>query len=260
MVGCQRCGTTWVDAALREHPQVFLPPQKQTYFFECHYEKGIDWFLKNFAGAGPAHKAVGEIATGYSLLSAIPLLARHFPKVKLVMTMRHPVERAYSNFTARQEAQGWTSFEETVDKEPDFLERGRYIEQIEAILNHYPRERLLLRLYDDLSKDDRAYFRSICEFLGVDPSFESSQFGQQRNAASLPGFRRTLHSIGLKPVLKVLSGTFVGDAIRRARKKSGKKGYAEMSSETRARLCAYFKPYNDRLAGLLGRDLSAWNR
>ena len=72
MVGCQRCGTTWVDAALREHPEIYLPQQKQSYFFDRNYDRGMDWYLRNFEGVNTEHKAVGEVATGYSLPGAVP--------------------------------------------------------------------------------------------------------------------------------------------------------------------------------------------
>ena len=79
MVGCQRSGTTWVDAALREHPEVFLPRLKQTYFFDRHHDRGADWYLEQFAGAEPEHRAVGEVATGYCLLDSIPRVAALLP-------------------------------------------------------------------------------------------------------------------------------------------------------------------------------------
>ncbi len=63
MAGCQRCGTTWVDAALREHPEVFLPSQKQTYFFDEQYDKGINWYLKHFDNVQESDIAVGEISS-----------------------------------------------------------------------------------------------------------------------------------------------------------------------------------------------------
>ena len=98
MIGCQRCGTSWIDAALRDHPQVFLPKMKQSYFFDRNYKNGIDWYMERFKEIEPQQKAVGEIATGYCLPEAIQDMAKHFPDVKLMMVMRNPVDRAYSNF------------------------------------------------------------------------------------------------------------------------------------------------------------------
>ena len=95
MVGCQRCGTTWVDAALREHPRIYLPPEKQTYFFDQHYDRGVSWYLSQFQGVGD-ETAVGEVATGYCLPHAVERLAALLPDVKLVMAMHeHHFEAAH---------------------------------------------------------------------------------------------------------------------------------------------------------------------
>jgi hypothetical protein len=260
MAGCQRCGTTWVDAALRDHPQIFLPAQKQTYFFDENYDRGIDWYLEQFDGIGPEQSAVGEISTGYCLPHAAPLLARHLPHVKLIMAMRHPVDRAYSNFQVRKAVNDWPTFEDAIERSPDLLDRGRYIEQIEALLEHFPRERLLCVLYDDLKNDDRAYLRSILTFLEVDADFQSSEIGKKRNATMFPRLRKVLHRMGLKPMLAMVSRSPVGDVVRRSNKKRGRSSSATMNPDTRARLIEYFRPANERLASFLDRDLSAWNR
>ena len=43
MVGCQRCGSTWLYEALKEHPEIYLPAEKQTHFFDESYDNGMDW-------------------------------------------------------------------------------------------------------------------------------------------------------------------------------------------------------------------------
>lgn len=260
MVGCQRCGTTWVDAALREHPEVYLPPQKQTYFFDRHWDKGSSWYLQNFSGVEERHRAVGEVATGYCLPEASLRMAELAPHAKLIMSMRNPVDRAYSYFHSRADEMGWDSFEQALEKDPGLLERGQYIEQIEQLLRHYDREQLLLLFYEELHRSDRAYLRSILEFIGVDPDFESAQFGQRKNAAMFPRLRKSLHRVGLKPFLLSLSGSRFGDSVRRARKRWGGAGYRPMNSETRKRMLEHFQPFNARLEEFTGRDLSEWNR
>jgi hypothetical protein len=260
VVGCQRCGTTWLDAALREHPEVFLPKQKQTYFFDRNYDKGIEWYAANFEGREPAQTAVGEVATGYSLPHAIPRMHRHLPGVRLIMIVRDPIQRAYSYFLSRRAEQGWKSFEAALDDDPGLIDRGHYIDQIEAILERYPRERLLVLLYDDLAADDSAFLASALTFLGVDATFRSSQIGKQRNSAMFPRLRRFLHRAGLKPVLMWLGSSRVGDAVRSARKKLKAGASHSVSPATQERLRAHFTPYNDRLAAFLERDLSHWSR
>lgn len=260
VVGCQRCGTTWLDAALREHPQVFLPAAKQSYFFDRNFERGADWWLERFADAAPGHLAVGEVATGYSLPHAADRMAALTPHAKLVMTMRHPVERAYSFFKSRRAEQGWSSFEEALEADPELISRGKYIDQIEHLLRHYPRERLLLLFYDDFARDNAAYLRQVLKHIGVDPDFQSTQVGRRRNAAMFPRLRRSLHRAGLKPLLTTLSRSPIGDAVRRANNQRRTDPSEAMSAETRRRLVDEFRPFNERLAKFAGRDLSHWNQ
>ncbi|MDP7008753.1 MAG: sulfotransferase [Phycisphaerales bacterium] len=258
MVGCQRCGTTWTDAALREHPEVFLPEAKQSYFFDRNYEKGINWYLERFRGADQRHRAVGEIATGYCLPHAIPKMAEHFPHVKLLMVMRNPVERAYSNYQSRRAESNWSTFEEAIESDSDLLKRGQYIDQIEELLTHYDEGQLLFLLYDDLHANDKKYLESVLLFLGVDPQTESSMIGQRKNASMFPHLRKKLHQCGLKPLVSRLSKSWVGDKIRRSRKTKGQ-SYLPMHQETKLKLMKHFRPYNEKLSKFLGRDLSHWN-
>jgi len=258
MVGCQRCGTTWTDAALRGHPQVFLPEQKQSYFFDRNYEKGIDWFMERFDGVTTENLAVGEIATGYCLPNSIPRMSKHFPDVKLIMVMRNPVDRAYSNYQTRQVEEGWSSFEKAIESDSDLLLRGQYIDQIEHLLEFDDSNQILFLLYDDLHQDDKAYLKTILEFIGVDSTLDSSLIGQRKNAAMFPMLRKWLHKLGLKRFVNIISKSWVGDKIRRSRKSKGR-AYQPMGQKTKEHLLEHFAPYNSRLSTFLQRDLSSWN-
>ena len=258
MVGCQRCGTTWTAAALRDHPQVYQPIKKQSYFFDRFYDKGIEWYLDFFKEVEPQQKAVGEIATGYCLPHAVPRMAKHFPDVKLLMVMRNPIDRAYSNYQTRKVEENWSSFEEAMEVESGFLERGQYIEQAEELLKYYDRDKILFLLYDDLHDDDRAYLTRILDFIGVDSARESKLFGQRKNAAIFPRARKWLHRLGLDSFVHLIRKSLIGDWLRRSRKNKGS-AYQPMNPETKNKLIAHFRPYNDRLSVLLDRDLSYWN-
>jgi len=259
MVGCQRCGTTWTDAALRTHPQIFLPERKQSYFFDRRYEKGINWYLERFKDVEPQHLAVGEVTTGYCLPEAIPLMAKHLPNIKIIMVMRNPTDRAYSNFQSRQTDSNWSTFEEAIDSEPDLIQRGQYIDQIEQLLTFYNKDQLLLLLYDDLHENDRMYLNKILDFLGVETNIDTKLFGQRANAAHYIKLRKLMQAVGLKTFVNALSKSWVGDFIRKSRKNSGR-AYKPMNQETNEKLIEHFAPYNAKLATLLQRDLSHWDR
>lgn len=260
VLGCQRCGTTWLDAALREHPEIYLPPQKQTYFFDRHQDRGLDWYLSQFEGVQPDHAAVGEVATGYCLPGIVPEVARVFKEITVLLIVRNPIDRVYSNYQVRRQEQGWGSFEQAIKEDPDLLARSEYADQLDAILTHWPSERVHVLFQEDLEQDDRSFLFEVCRILGVDASIESSQFGQIRNSAMFPRIRRTAQSLGLRPVLAFLSQGPVGNAMRRMRKKRSGRGYHSMHPQTREQLVEHFRPMNERLAAQTGRDLSHWNQ
>lgn len=261
MVGCSRCGTTWVDKALREHPEIYLPPNKQTYFFDSHYDKGIQWYLDHFTGILPSHNAVGEIATYYSQPDIIPLVAEHFPQAKLLMSVRNPIDRAYSFYQSRASRFDWTNIEQAIEQQPnDILERGKYSEQIEGILKYFPEEQLKVVFFDDLTAQPEEFLRSILNFIGVDDNFKSSQIGQMTQVTIDPRIRRTLKKMGLQPVMDYVSDRPLGDKIRAFLKKSNIRRYKKITARDKKLLQDIYRPYNEKLEQLTGRDLSHWSK
>jgi hypothetical protein len=198
------------------------------------------------------------VATGYCLLHAVPRVAKHLPDIKLVMAMRNPVERAYSCFLSSQSERSWTTFDEYIADRPDILERGRYSEQIDALLTYYDRSRLLLLFYDELVADDRAYLRAIHRFLEVDENVPCRQLGTIRNSTTLPRLRYVVKRAGLKPLARALSASPIGDAFRRVKKSWLAQGRRQIAPGLRAQLVDYYRPWNARLGEITGRDLSHW--
>jgi Sulfotransferase domain len=260
MVGCQRCGSTWVYEALKEHPEVFLPAAKQTHFFDLSYENSMDWYLDHFDNLKPIHKAVGEVATSYCLPEAIPLMAKELPNIKIIMVMRNPIERANSFYRSRAPHEDWKSFDDALNNDPEILSRGQYIDQIEILLNHYTKDQILFLFYDDLQKDERAYISQIYKFLGVDSTFEPSVIGNPIRAAMFPRLRRILRQMGLTPLVNLVNKSFVGDMLRRyIKKKQNSQGTPNnIPQHIEEKLRKHFQPYNKRLAEFSGRNLGSW--
>ena len=261
MIGCSRCGTTWVDKALREHHEIYLPHNKQTYFFDTHYKKGIDWYLEHFQDIQSSQKAVGEVATYYSQPDLVPLVAEHFPHAKLLMSVRNPVDRAYSFYQSRASRFNWTSIEQAIEEQPnEIIERGKYSDQIEAILKYFPESQFKVVFFDDLKSYPEHFLQSILQFLEVDDTFKSSQIGQMVQVTIDPRIRRTLKKVGLQPLMDYVSDRPIGDKIRTFLKKSNIRRYKPISSHDKNVLQEIYRPYNKKLEELTGRELSAWNR
>ena len=63
-IGASKSGSSWFFEILREHPQVFVPANKATFFFSNYYARGIAWYEAFFAKA-PRESAIGEVCHDY---------------------------------------------------------------------------------------------------------------------------------------------------------------------------------------------------
>ena len=265
VVGCQRCGSTWLYEALKEHPEICLPSIKQIHYYDRNDDESLEWYLNHFSGKKPHHKAAGEVATSYCLPSNIPKLSRDFPHAKIMIAMRNPIERAYSFFKSRQPHENWKDFKEALESNKAILTRGQYCEQIEVLLNHYDKSDILFLFYYDLSSNEKHYIKQVYEFLGVNTDFVPSVIGNPVRAAMFPKTRTMLKKAGLSGLVNLVNKSWAGNVLRRLvqltrKKRSTKKSSVKMSDETLAYLTNHFKPYNEKLSAITGRNLDHWNR
>ena len=49
----------------RQHPDCYVPPIADPYFFDKNYGRGLDWYFKLFADAPPTALAIGEFSHDY---------------------------------------------------------------------------------------------------------------------------------------------------------------------------------------------------
>jgi Sulfotransferase domain len=264
VIGAPRAGTTWINAHLRMHPDVFMASTKEVHFFDRQYEKGLGHYETYFSSYG-GQPAVGESTPAYLhgewTQNDIPaLIHRHLPKVRLIASLRNPVDRAYSrylNATAKQKGDAPISFEEKLQRNPEFIREGFYHDQIQQYLTYFSRTQMLLLLFDDLESNAAAFMRTICEFLEIRPEYPEKVLSVNINAAA--GKQNLAKSRALWLLTKSLSDLgfrAAGDRVRRLNSVS----IPPMSRETREELIDVYREPNFRLQELLGRDLSHWNR
>jgi len=260
IVGAMRSGTTSLARTLELHPQIFLPGQKELHYFEKYHDRGLDWYRSQFKGAGDA-PAVGEATAGYMYdAEAMRRIAATLPDIRLMAIVRNPVDRAYSHYwhmVARRIEK--RTFEEAIaaelangkknPRQPPYIGKGLFAEQLERICTLYPRERLHVVVFDDFRDAPGATYRAICEFLQVDGGFAPPNLGRNANPS------QRIRSVRVRNLARKLP-TPMRLAI--ARLNSAPMNYPPLSASTRAELTEVFRPSNRALAAWLGRDLSAW--
>jgi hypothetical protein len=168
-IGTSKAGSTWLFNTLAIHPQVHLASSKGLYFFDQHYDRGVDWYLDQFRGAGDV-PAVGEISHSYlSSPDAERRIAQFNPAMRLLVCLREPVDRAFSDYLDLLKNGHFDgSFEAAVERYPRLVDRGRYASHLQRYFGCFPAEQISVQLFDDLSADPQSYADVTFDFLAVD--------------------------------------------------------------------------------------------
>ena len=205
IIGAQKAGTTSLYRYLREHPDVDVEPGVgEIHFFDNHWERGTDFYRSHFPRTAKMVRRGAE--TGRPVLTGekTPYYLYHplspqravetVPDARLIVLLRNPSERAASqhkmNVNLGMEP---LSFADAIAAEPErvdatfqaiidgtapsgggpvawysYVGRGRYAEQLDRWLAHYPREQMLLLRSEDLLADPDRTYAATLDFLGLD--------------------------------------------------------------------------------------------
>lgn len=184
VVGAQKAGTTALDAYLREHPELCLPEgKKELHFFDSEtmmrrprwYKEYV--YHRNFRHCHSCQK-MGEVTPCYLFREEyLRRIHKYNPDVKLMISLRDPVSRAYSQWNMQRQ-RGWekrdfiTAIKEDgscldVDKRFAYVQRGFYSRQIRSVLKYFPREQVLYILQDDLLHDPQKVLDDVASYLNV---------------------------------------------------------------------------------------------
>lgn len=195
-VGASRAGSSWYFEALREHPQIFVPPNKGTLYFSSFYDLGLDWY-EGFFPAKPAGRIVGEVCEHYlSSAAALTRIREYRPDLRLICCIRNPYERALSawRFFIRNGV-GQTSLSAEGARRPDIFSNGYYGTQLAAMRDLFPVEQILVIAYDDLVNSAATVTRGLYAFVGADPDYVPSTLHRRVNANARPRSRVLAHAV-----------------------------------------------------------------
>ena len=294
LVGAAKSGSTSLNASLTCHPDVFMCRQRGTRFFafdgvppRFHAPAGGEHLangnpaisdLETYAAlftAARSDQLLGESCNHYLYQAgAARRIRHHVPEAKIIAILRDPVDRAYSNFLhlKRDGLEPARGFREALALEPSrvrdnwgmmwrYTELGMYGSQLERYLAEFPRQQILVLLYEQLRHDPHRTLGAVAQFLGIRP-FTSGQ-APAYNPSGIPRsdlvnalvnrdnpLRRTV-ARRLPLGVKLQLNAFVN---RRNLKR------VPSDPEMRALLREKFDADVKKLERLLGRDLSSWRK
>jgi hypothetical protein len=269
IIGSQKAGTTSLYQVLKQHPEIFMPEKKELNFFfhDAEYAKGGDSYRAYFDPAPASAKAIGEASPGYICHPQSPeRIHALVPDARLILTVRNPIERAYSQYWDNRRSLSETlTFHQVIESALEetyqpgrlgYFSRGTYMQYIRRYLTLFPPENLLVLPFEDLIADPLAFYRRCFEFLEVDPAFTCPEMTQAANPAAVWGnplyrwFFENPHRARRLPA-KFRRLTFWGERMPYQ--------YAPIDTNSKTLLVEFYKPWNAKLGEFLGRDLSHWD-
>src|SRR5437763_4585928 len=205
IVGHAKSGTTALYEMLRQHPQIYMPDHKEPWFFarsnphpQTNGERSIAFtgkrmetteeYLELFRDAKP-DQIVGEASTSYLWsTTAARRIAQARPDARIIAIFREPASflRSLHLQLLQNHHEVEPDFRRAVElDEPRrcgreipfhsywpqaliYSDRVRYVEQLRRYENVFPREQILVLIYDDFRGENHAIMRQVLRFLDVD--------------------------------------------------------------------------------------------
>lgn len=190
-LGSQRCASTWLYYALKNHPDIVLTYDKETHFLSHRIsEKPLKYYSHFFFEDEKGNRRkifsgqiLGEIDPLYATMRAseIKTVKKLIPDLKLILIIRNPVDRIISSIT-----RGWSYSYLKGEKEKN-TNIFNLLRAVDSPTSHrftdydliyknwasvYGSENILLATYDQVREDPRQVVTQTLEFLGLSSNLE----------------------------------------------------------------------------------------
>lgn len=190
--GISKCGTTTLCHQLGEHPQIFLPPEKEPHHFIRSDMSSDEAAYKSlFATARPG-QLLGEgsqmyASQGYEELVSLRL-QQHNPQMKLIFCARNPLTRIESSYRefhhsgAKYAVNAPFGIANALRELPALLQDSHYWQRLQPFRQRFGDEQILVVLLEDLQRDAQHELARCYRFLGVDATFQNPSAGTRLNS------------------------------------------------------------------------------
>ena len=248
IIGAVRSGTTSLYYDICEHKCVLPAAYDEIGFFDSNFELGFHWYKSMFPTKFEKNKITknnhicitGEDTPFYFWSKNARIrIKEKFPKIKLIVLLRNPVDRAYSNYNLGvRGGSEHLSFEESIKKEIFLLEQNNDI-QSDGI-EKYTRPRSYI------SKG--LYYNQIKKWFEL---FSKEQILVINTENLLENPEQTLEK-----VFKFLE--LSNEKIKNIQNRK-RVNYQPMNANTRKYLIDFFKPHNEKLYRIIEKRFE-WDK
>lgn len=211
VVGFPKCGSTALHYYLEAHPEIFMPTQKELHYFTAdkllklnrgpgdqEVKKFMlttkDSYLKAYKNAGN-EKMIGDASPSYiNHPDRIPKIKSLLGEPKIIILLRDPIKRAYSNYLhLKREQRETLSFFEALQAEEKrkklkysdfwyYQYNSTYYYKVDAYAKAF--DHVLILTQEELNKNTKNTLFKVYDFLGVE-QIEPENVDQRYNAGGV---------------------------------------------------------------------------
>lgn len=273
ILGAFKAGTTSLHQYFAQHPKVFMTAVKEPNFFafdpgnRVHQSRPQDFPVRTWEDyqrlfeQAPMGACCGDASPAYLHSKIAPArLREQLPNARLIVSLRAPVDRAYSHFQmAVRSGRAATPSLPAVPTDAMWFSASLYSESLARYFELFGRDQVRVVLFEDLSRRPADVMRQLFEFVGVDPLVQVDT-GYGHNPGGLPRHPRLYRAMqSLRNVPGLVAMTPV--PVRRLYAQWRDRGLVRapaLPPEVRDSWQEYYRVDIQRTAELTGLDLSHW--
>lgn len=243
IIGAKRCGTTSLYMHLGEHPSIVRAQRDNVGFFNNNFDLGMCYYRSFFPTIWKKKYIISkekqfmtfDVTTSYlpNSITAVNI-CDSLPKIKLILIVRNPVDRTYSEYNLIKKEDRLNTFEELISKEihqihdedniatrkstdsptigvNSLIRKGMYAQQFSPWLKLFSKDQILVISTEDFALKTQETYNEIFNFLGL-------------------------------PHHTIMNNKKINEGV-----------YAPMKPEIRKLLVDYFKPYNKNFFEQVGQ-------
>lgn len=214
VIGTAKSGTTTLHELIKDHPQIAVPRAKEVPFFndDSIYKKGLTWYLKQHFKTQPEDIKWGTVTPqytyfrgGHSPSSTAKRIKKDLPDVKIVVILRHPIERTFSHFkTSVRRSNETRTFDQairsllskpktTLDKHRKkewgptnlFFFASEYGKVLEPYFREFNKKQIQILYFEELKDNPDKTLEKFFKFVGVDPKYKPNKKQKHYNAGGM---------------------------------------------------------------------------
>jgi len=274
IVGAPKAGTTSLYEYLKDIPRIYMSPIKEPNYFSPmalanKKRKSISEkseYLNLFSNMSD-EKVLGEASVCYlSDPQASTLIHQIIPHARILISLRDPVERAYSAFLmGERRGSIKISFQELVknvkaatadDISKSRILDGLYFENVMRYLKTFGEKQVMIIIFEDFIKNPKKTFEAILKFLEI--QFQIDTFDSKVHNPYV-GLRSSIvKKLVSSSKLSKLSQNLLPNSTRlfiREKLLVKKQSKPKMDDREKEDLTNFYREDVAKIQTLLGRDL-----